>query len=121
MAVAPLYPPGDTHVLSDTARELHEHELDAHAVVAETLLGLRSTKYSGDEADQAALAVAHQVNFQVFRPALFALVQSETKGTQSVTFRETQGEKHLTDDIAAAIVDRLASTVGWPTIRSKRS
>lgn len=123
MAATSLYPPGDTHVLSPAARELHEFELEAHAVTAEILLGLRGTTYSGDEADQAAMAVAYQVNFQVFRPMMFALVQSETKGSQSVTYRESQGDNLLTDDMAVGIVERLlaSSSSGWPTVRSKRS
>lgn len=121
----PVYAFDSTHVLSDAARALHDDTLAAHAVTAEMLLGLRDTTYEDDAADQAALAVAYQVNHQVALPTVFRLVESESKGRQSITYRKGASyADELLDGRAQAMVDALtaahAEGGGWATVRSAR-
>ena len=121
----PTYDPAESHLLSDAVRELHDDEQDAHALTAEAVLGFRGVTFTGTDVDDAILAVAHQVNFQVARPSMFALVQSESKGDQSIAYRAIDGDAtSLLDPTALAIADRLlgggSDATGWETLRSFR-
>lgn len=121
----PTYDPAESHLLSDKARELHPDSLDAHALTAESVLGFRGVTFTGTDVDDAKLAVTHQVNFQVARPVMFALVQSESKGDQSVAYRAIGGDAtSLLDPTALAIADRLlgggSDASGWESMRGVR-
>lgn len=52
-------------LLSTGALELSPDELDAHARIAEQLLGLAGASLTGDEAEAAKDAIVLQVNYQV--------------------------------------------------------
>ncbi len=122
---APTYNPAESDILSEQARSDHDGTLEAHSLTAEILLGFRGTTFTGTDVDDAILAVTHQVNFQMARPAMFALVQGESKGDQSVTYRAIGGDAtSLLDPTALAIADRLlgggAEATGWESMRGVR-
>jgi hypothetical protein len=117
------YDPSESHLLSDAARELHDDELAAHAVTAEQLLGFRGITLTGTDAEDAVLAVTHQVNFQVARPQMFGLVAGESKGDQSVQYRQLPGGTGTyLDPTAVAIAERLlgGQDDGWASVRNVR-
>lgn len=75
-------------LLSGGAKYLTPTELDAHASVAESLLGFAGLSvFSGESLDKAKQAVALQVSFQVEGGIDAAVVQSKTEGVRSMTYR----------------------------------
>lgn len=82
--------------------------LDAQAMVAERLLGLAGTDLTDDEdLENAALADALQVNWQLANPIDEANIQSETRGSRSVTYRSGGVATALVNPAALEIVDGL--------------
>jgi hypothetical protein len=120
----PIYDVTDHPLLSDKAQALEGYpaELDAHVMVAETILGLVGTAYTDDLGERATAAVARQVNLQVEVgvPAL----KAKTQGARSWTYLDTP-----IDPVAQAMVALLAdeyqvlnepSTGAFPPVTSFR-
>jgi hypothetical protein len=108
--------------LSEQAKDLDPDSLEAHAELAEDLLGITSLSLSEDQLESARRAVVRQINLQVSLPEDFALVQSESKGDQSVEYRGTniQAGVNPIDPIAERIADSLAGAQNWGAVRSVR-
>lgn len=83
--------------------------LDAQACVAEDLLGLTATRYTGERAQRAANAVALQVNYQLARPKN-PFLRSQTRGARAESY-SAAGERPAVLAEAAAIVAALAGEV----------
>lgn len=103
--MTPKYDPSGLDTLTDqVAGDL----LREHAVAAEVALGLRPYDLTGTDADDARLAVAIQVNFQVKHDAEARLLKSYTRGERSYDYSaEAQaGIDPLAKRMADAIIAR---------------
>ena len=63
-----LYPVSQHALMTDRARALltkNQEAFEAHNAMAEFLLSLNGTQFTGDDAEMAAISVALQVNFQI--------------------------------------------------------
>jgi len=110
--MAAKYPPTSTaHGLSKAANALDPERLRNETLVAEQLLGLGGTSFTGDDAEKARTAVARQINLQV-RVAENPDVVAESRGRQSVTYARSGGARATVDPTAAAIVKDL---IGKPS------
>lgn len=94
------------HGLSEAASRLDAGRFQNEVLVAEQLLGLNGTAFTGDAAARAKVAVARQVNLQV-RSADESDVTSESRGRQSVTYAKQRGARIQVDPTAQRIVDDL--------------
>lgn len=85
----PVYDPSGHDLLSQDAGALSSEKLAAMADLAEDLLRLAGTSFTGDAAERATRAVVLQVNLLVEREAhrSAAFIESESRGDQSVTYR----------------------------------
>ena len=101
-------------VLSADALALTEGALDAEARIAEVRLGLRGTVYTGTDEEDAAIAVAKQVNLQVELGTEGRAYASWSQGGRSVTIA-ANGAALDTD--AVAIVKALANRYGYASDR----
>lgn len=117
-----LYPIDGHPLLSATAAALAPDVLEAQALVAERMLGLRGTAYTGDDADDAASAVALQVSLQVAKDPESYIASSVTRGSRSLTYRD--GVVLHPDAVAMVAALVTIATVGaagqWPAITSFR-
>lgn len=107
--MAATYTPDATeHGLSAAAQALDASRLATEVLVAERVLGLKGTAFTGDDATEAKRAVALQVNLQVRLASGSGDVVSETKGRQSVTFSMVNGVRVAMDTVAMSIVASLS-------------
>lgn len=107
-------------LLSGEAAVLEGPVLTAHNDLAEDLLGLAGTSFSGSDLGKATRAVVLQVNFQVAAEGS-AVTLSESRGRQSLTRRSTRsGEAFQVDAAAARLADQLLASRDWGTVRSVR-
>lgn len=72
---------------ADDYADANPAEFDALVEAAEGLLGLAGTAYTGSDLLVAKLALVYQVNFMVLSDGADDLLESETKGDRSQTFR----------------------------------
>jgi hypothetical protein len=109
-----LYPVDGHPLLSPAAAALDADALEAQSRVAERVLGLADTNFTGDDAITASDAVALQVSYQVAMPPEQAIILSETRGSRSVTYRggSASGVMAMVSATAQAIVDGLIGTNG---------
>lgn len=123
--MAPLYDPTSHPLLSTEAGALDPDELEAHAEIAESALGLADTEFEDSEATEATHAVVRQVNLQVdvgLTPKI-AYLESERKGDEARTYRSASpeaGEGVLLDPLAKRMVANLKSRSGWGTLSGFR-
>lgn len=124
MATEPTYNVGGHPLLSPAANALATGALTEHALLAESLLGLAGSTYTGREAEDATRAVALQVNLQVESDVEPFILSAVTRGARSATYRGVS--VHPT---ASALVRALAQahatetdpTTGWRALRSLRT
>jgi hypothetical protein len=108
-----LYPVAGHPLLSAAAAKLGAEALEAQTLVAERLLGFTGTSFTDDDAIEAANANALQVSYQVAMPADQSIIQSETRGSRSVTYRgATTGVMAMVNAQAQAIADGLLARDG---------
>jgi hypothetical protein len=108
-----LYPVTGHPLLSAEASKLDPAALEAQTLVAERLLGFTGTYFVGDEAIEAASANALQVSYQVAMPPEQSIIQSESRGSRSVTYRgQTTGTMSMVSAVAMAIADGLLTKDG---------
>lgn len=122
-----LYEIRESAMLSDEAKALEPADLDAHARIAESLLGLRSPAgWTGADAEMAALAVARQVSLQVRLDVDMQVLLRVTRGERSEDYREVLPE---VDSMAQRIIGMLPDSgkvtpaqlyATWPTVRTLR-
>lgn len=103
---AKYLPTSTAHGLSKAAAALDPELLRNEALVAEQLLGLTGTSFTGDAAIKARMAVARQINLQV-RVTENPDVVSESRSRQSVTYARQGGARMTVDPTAAQIVKDL--------------
>lgn len=117
----PTYDPSGHALLSNDAGALADAELDAQAEVAEDVLGLEGTSFTGAKASRATLAVVRQVNLQVATPVDAAVKASESRGNQNVAYRESEdGRPIMVDPVARRLANRLLTSDGWTTATGVR-
>lgn len=106
---APLYF-NDAHpLLSDDAQELDSTALEAHAVVAEQVLGLAGTDLEDDAITQAGCAVALQINYQVALPPEVWAIKVDKTGPLETQYRDALPE---VNPLAAAMVSSILTGAG---------
>jgi hypothetical protein len=92
-------------LLSAAALALSPEALEAHGSVAERVLGLTDVAtMSGTDAEEAANAVAIQVNYQLALPSQLWAVKKDTTGPLTTEYRDNPPPVSST---AKAIVDGL--------------
>lgn len=101
----PVYDPAGHELLSDQAAALSGPKLEALADLAEDLLRLDGTSFTGQDQSRARRAVVFQVNSLLEQDVRAGFVESEGKGDQSVSYRQ-RGQLTL-DPIAAQLAERL--------------
>lgn len=119
----PLYSPAGSELLSQAARNLTAPALDEHADLAEDLLGLTGSDYTGVAAARVRRAVALQVNHQLEQIPDWSVLESSNKGDRSRQYRDW-----LVNPLARQIVEEVAAApegtgevgAGWNTLRSFR-
>lgn len=108
-------------LLSEDAKALGGPEITAQQRVAERVLGLTGTGYTGTAKLEAEDALAMQVSLQVATDPMTFLAQSETKGIESITYRDTIPIHPMALEIAKGLfAENLGSDNVWPTIPSLR-
>jgi hypothetical protein len=111
-----LYDPTDHALLSPEARALQMNDADQfneQAALAQSLLDLDGTSYSGADAATATRAVAMQVSYQVEMGIEGFTATTISRGSRSVQYRQS-----LLFPLALRLVGNLAG--GWDTGRSLR-
>ncbi len=118
-----LYPVNGHQLLSAEAAALADDALEAETRVAERLLGLRGTAFTGADVADAEDAVALQVSLQVASDPESYVAESVTRGSRSMSYRDGV----LVHPRAVAIVGPLLEAAGaasggsaWATIQSFR-
>lgn len=101
-------------LLSAEATGLAPEVLSAQGLVAEEMLGLADTDFTGEKAERAARAVALQVNALVAAGPDAGVFSSVGRGSRSVSYK--QGGVPL-NPAAKKIADRL---LDWNRYRSRR-
>jgi hypothetical protein len=121
----PVFDITDHALLSDKASKLEPAERDAHAEVAEHLLGigdLSGVSVSSREETIVQNAIARQVNLQVELgdDLTSVLVAREKRGLQEIEYRGgVAGDTIPIDPVAVKLVAQIAAR-GWSQIRSVR-
>lgn len=111
-------------LVTDNAPQFAEYER-----MAERLLGIAGTSYTGDAGDDVLLAVAMQVNFELSSgTAPFIEQSSADKGTkqESVTYRAIPAmvdprAKSIIDAVLADMAKAGTSSSMYRTLRSART
>jgi hypothetical protein len=80
--------------LSEDARALEQPELEAHVRVAELVLGLAETAFTGKLAQRAADAVALQVTYQVGLDPQGIALSAWSQGDRSESFPQRLPDAH---------------------------
>jgi hypothetical protein len=123
-----IYTIAEHPLLSQMAQELTPEALAAQGDVAEVVLGLSDTAYSGAMAERAATAVVLQVNYQIVVTPEVLVNASETRGERA----ESHFQPAQLPDVyppAAALVASLAEEAAgtdseadqWESVVSVRS
>lgn len=86
---------------------------DAQVRAAERTLGLRGTQLAGHDREDAEVAVVRQLNLQL-RIAASGDVVSESKGSQSFTYAQKNGERVAIDRVAWTLARQLVGRMGAP-------
>lgn len=116
--VAPAYNILNHPLLSPAARRLSNTVLVAQGNLAQDLLGLTGTAFTGTIAARLTDYIVLQVNFQVEAETSGYVYQSKGRGARSVTYAG-----HHVHPVAAAgvrAVLRAAGVGGYPVLLSKR-
>lgn len=120
--MAATYDVHDHPLLSAAAKQLVSDDpsaFDAQAITAERVLGLRGTQLTGDDAEDARVAIVRQLNLQLQIDAMGgANVVSESKGAQSYTYAQHNGERVAIDRIALSIARQLVGARCAPLPRT---
>ena len=98
-----LYDPDGVATLSEAAQA--SADLSALAYLAETLLSLRGTALTGDDAETARLAVGMQVSFMVEQGVASRLYATFTEGERRYEFADAA--QAGVDPVAARLVAPL--------------
>lgn len=108
-------------LLSADAKALAQPEITAQQRVAERVLGLAGTSYSGTAKLEAEDALAMQVSLQVAQDPEAYLASSVTRGSRSISYRDTIPLHPLAIEIARSLfAENLGSASDWPAILSLR-
>ena len=109
-----------THdLLSDEAQALDEGPRTAHADVAEMVLGIHDTNYTGEDATRLALAVVLTVNYRLEKGLDADVYSSTSRGAVSSTYRGEHAPPPAPLE-ATMIVDRVVGYSGWPAHQGYR-
>lgn len=108
MPVTVTYDIADAALLSDQARALSADALRDQTVIAEMLLGLAGTTFTGEPAERVKLALARQVNTQLEHGVEGSVYASYSQGGRSFTFLSGIP----VDALAASLVLGLTGTAG---------
>lgn len=95
----PTYDPDGLHWVA----QLGQIELDDEAFLAEAILGIHGTTYTGKDADLLAMAVAQQVSFQVKHGVGARVYIIEKRGQRRYEFSGAANRGR--DPVAAGIVE----------------
>lgn len=87
-------------LLSDDAQNLSPEQQASQQLVAEVVLGLRGTSYTGSDQEEAEAALALQVSLQVAVDPEAYLASSVTRGSRSITYRNQIPVHPLAKEIA---------------------
>lgn len=122
----PLYKIADHPLLSDPALALEHEVLDAQADVAELVLGLAGTEYTGVMAERAATAVALQVNYQlVVTPDVLAMTVHR-EGERQEEYRAALPDVYppsarIVATLNEAGEEAINDAANWDTVQSLRT
>ena len=105
MALAPLYPVADHPLLSARYKALGtQPEKDAHAVLAELLLGLHPPALVDDQAETLTYAVVKQINFLLQQGVEPSILETSNQSTPGIA---TSYRDRYVDPGALAIADQV--------------
>jgi hypothetical protein len=117
-----LYDPTDHPLLSPEATNLKNGNADQfneQAALAQTILNLDGTSFTGDDAATATRAVAMQLNYQLEMGLEGFTAAAVTRGSRSTVYKQGTGARAgLAFPLAKRLVDSLLG--GWDTGRSLR-
>lgn len=121
----PLYSIAGNPLLSTEAAALSPEALEAHNIVAEEVLGLVGTTYTGDEAVRAAHAVALQVNYQVSLPPSVWSVKEEQVGPLKTVYRDNLPPVNpfaasMVSSLLIAVTGSAGVGAGWARFGPRR-
>jgi hypothetical protein len=126
--VTPTFDVGDHPKLSEASQKLNRELFDSEARIAELELGLAGHSFSGDDEEDARLAIVLRLNRNTARDqneeGADKFVKREKRGSQEVEYEEraeVRAQANLPkvtpeEDIA----DRLLGAANWPTIPTQR-
>lgn len=104
----PRYSPAGMPTLSDAAQELDPPALNDFALLAESLLGLRTVDLMGTAMRTAKLAVGLQVSFMVENGVAARLYTQVTEGQRTFKFTDAATSIGI-DPVAAQLVAPFVS------------
>jgi hypothetical protein len=117
-----LYDPTDHALLSPEAKALMQNDADQfneQAALAQSLLDLDGTSFSGADAATATRAVAMQVNYQLEMGLEGFTTNAVSRGSRSVVYKQGTGSRPvLVFPLAKRLVENLQG--GWGTGPSLR-
>jgi hypothetical protein len=112
-----LYDPTDHALLSEAAKALQLNDVDQfneQAALAQTLLELDDSSFSGADAATATRAVAMQVNYQIEMGLEGFTTNAVSRGSRSVVYKQGTGSRPvLVFPLAKRLVENLSG--GWDT------
>ncbi len=114
------YSPHAHVLLSSQAKRLDPLSLDAQAVIAERVLGLRGRVLDAAGTAEAKGYIALQVSLQVELGATGDVV-AESKGSQSFTYAQVDGQRIAVHPLARRGVDDLLAQVTPPISTSENA
>ena len=118
----PLYEVAGHPLLNEAAQRLGSEALAAQTVLAEELLGLAGTSFTGADLERVKMAVALQVSLQATLPMEALLIKSESRGARTVTYRDNLAD--ILQPQAVLLVDSLLVDTdqggGWATAGPRR-
>ena len=102
-------------LLSADANALESGTLTAQLLVAQRVLGLSGTDYTGTAKQEAEGALAMQVSLQVAQDPEAFLAKTVTRGSRTITYRDAVPIHPLALDIAERLfAEDLDGTVVYP-------
>lgn len=113
----PTYNPAGLHWV--TALNLEQTELDEESFLAEVLLGIHGTNYTGTDAERLKIAVAQQVAFQRAQGISARLYTVERRGQRRYEFSGAANKG--IDPVAARIIEDVTGYSPDPTSQTSNN